>query len=923
MKKSFLIIFCAAAAFALTACAGDDNEKSCNTSKDCGDATLYKCNIVKHVCEERFPAHCANNLKDNGETDVDCGSVCGNEKLCTLDKACTTNADCSSKNCAGNKCVAATCTEDANCSAIPGAKCDIPNGVCISCSDGVKNGEESDIDCGGTCSTKCAGGKACKKGGDCENGICEAGKCSSIKVDAADPKELVINEVFDSASASPAFALNGGAKACEFIEIANATSKVVSLEGLSLELSRTDDGKGKVISVPLSGALPAKNLLVVHSCDTEMSLPDDAVGLRPDKGDEKLTALLSLTSTATYDITITNGTSSTEKITVVISESKNKSSFTRDPEFTPTGEMKLTTSIPGNADFATPGYCNNGGQFSKGCISQNTCGNGTKDGTESDVDCGGLQCPKCADAKACNSDNDCVSGFCDNNICTKKTCTKDSDCGSGLKCDTEHEECYTPETCTDNLLNQDETDTDCGGSCSACVLGQKCKVNTDCNTNECTNGTCTGAAPEKGDYSKLFVNEVLLAPKSSGLPFNPVQTANGCKFVEILNLDKTKSYDLDGIYLMFENLDDGGTKVNIPLSGTIMANSAFVVFMKGCGDDVDSQLPAGVNSMHTTKDAAMSKTWGISVDDMSENSQATHNFIWEPIKTGNGVSQTHNPDRDVESNIVKHDAEGVAAEGWLASPGYCANGGLFTKDCYVENTCNNGVKDDNESDVDCGGKCGKCENNKACQSESDCKSGECTAGKCTGEAPEKGDYTKMFINEVLLAPKSGGLSFNPVQTANGCKFVEILNLDSSKSYDLNGLVLRFENLGDDGSKIAVPLSGTIKANNAFVVLLKGCGDDVAAQLPEGVGYMRNTSDPAMSKNWGISIDDDTEEANPTHNFIWEPISRGNGVSQTHNPDRDVESAIVKHNDEGVGAENWLASPGYCVNGALFSNNCAL
>lgn len=919
MKKSFLIIFCAAAAFALNACGGDDSN-SCNISKDCGDTTRYKCNIIKHVCEERFPAHCANNLKDNGESDLDCGNVCGSEKLCPLEKACTSNADCASKNCAGNKCVAATCTEDANCSAIPGASCDIPNGVCISCSDGVKNGSESDIDCGGSCSTKCAGGKACTKGGDCENGICEAGKCSSVKVDAADPKELVINEVFDSASGSPAFALNGGAKACEFIEIANPTSKVVSLDGLSLELLRTDDGKGKVLSVPLSGALPAKNLLVVHSCDTELSLPDDAVALRPNKGDEKNTAILTLTSTATYDITLTNGSASTEKISIVISEGKSKSSFTRDPEFTPTGEMKLTTSIPGNADFATPGYCNNGGQFSKGCISQNTCGNGTKDGTESDVDCGGLQCPKCADAKACNSDNDCVSGFCDNNICTKKTCTKDSDCGSGLKCDTEHEECYTPETCTDNLLNQDETDTDCGGSCSACVLGQKCKVNTDCNTNECTNGTCTGTKPDKANVNDLVINEVFdSASTSPTFPLN--DDIKACEFIEIANTTD-KLVSLDGISISMFRSDDGKDKTfEIPLKGSLPGKNLLVVH--SCEESIKSNLPDDAVELKPVSDSGKAilalvstATYDITLTD-GENSTPKFTVVIGDAKSKS--SFTRDPEFSASGEMkLTTNLDKAAA---FATPGYCNNGGKYSEGCV--DTCSNGQKDDNESDVDCGGKCGKCENNKACQSESDCKSGECTAGKCTGEAPEKGDYTKMFINEVLLAPKSGGLSFNPVQTANGCKFVEILNLDSSKSYDLNGLVLRFENLGDDGSKIAVPLSGTIKANNAFVVLLKGCGDDVAAQLPEGVGYMRNTSDPAMSKNWGISIDDDTEEANPTHNFIWEPISRGNGVSQTHNPDRDVESAIVKHNDAGVGAENWLASPGYCVNGGLFTNNCAL
>lgn len=910
MKKHTLILFCAAAVFALNACDSDDSSNSCNTSKDCGNTELYKCNILQHVCEARFPEHCINNQKDSGETDVDCGSICGNEKLCALNKACTANADCASKSCVGNKCVAATCTEDANCSAIAGAVCDVPNGVCISCTDGVKNGSESDVDCGGSCATKCAGGKACSKGGDCENGICEAGICSSVKVDAADPKDLVINEIFDSASASPAFSLNGGAKACEFIEIANTSTKVVSLDGLSLELLRTDDGKGKVLSVPLSGALPAKNLLIVHSCDTEMSLPDDAIGLRPAKDDEKHTAILTITGTATYDITITNGEASTDKITVVIGDAKSKSSFTRDPEFAATGEMKLTTANPSAVAFATPGYCSNGGQFSKNCQVENTCNNSQKDGAESDVDCGGAMCPKCADTKACGSNDDCASGFCDNNVCATKTCAKDSECGSGLKCNLDEGICYTPESCSDGIKNQDETDIDCGGSCSACTFGQKCLEASDCDTNECTGNVCSGTKPDVADINKLSINEVMGSPKSGESYFATQPDTKQTEFIEIINLD-SKAVSLDGIQIKLKK-DGADSDTSIDLNGVIPANGVFVV------SEASIPMPSDGANMIASIGMTNKTAYTLWLEkDGAKASEVTR----AALATGNGKSQNRNPDKDTANATLSwHDD--VSSLKLLNSPGYCANGGKFSEGCA--DACSNNQKDGDESDVDCGGPtCGKCDNDKACTAATDCKSGECTEGKCTGSAPEKGDYTKMFVNEVLLAPKSGGLPFNPVQTANGCKFVEILNLDKTKSYDLDGIWLMFENLDDNGTKVNIPLSGTLMANSAFVVLMKGCADEVDSQLPAGVNSMHTSKDPAMGKTWGISVADLTEEANPTHNFVWEPISKGNGVSQTHSPDRDVESDIVKHDAEGVAAEGWLASPGYCANGGLFTNDCTL
>ncbi|MFO0566862.1 MAG: plastocyanin/azurin family copper-binding protein [Polyangiaceae bacterium] len=48
-----------------------------------------------------------------------------------------------------------------------------------SCTDGVKNGSESDVDCGGTCG-KCANGKACTIAGDCTSGACASNKCAWV-----------------------------------------------------------------------------------------------------------------------------------------------------------------------------------------------------------------------------------------------------------------------------------------------------------------------------------------------------------------------------------------------------------------------------------------------------------------------------------------------------------------------------------------------------------------------------------------------------------------------------------------------------------------------------------------------------------------------------------------------------------------------
>lgn len=69
---------------------------------------------------------CANALKDQDETDVDCGgSICD---PCAQFKFCNVDSDCESDWCKGSvKCINPTCD------------------------DGEKNQDESNVDCGGTC----------------------------------------------------------------------------------------------------------------------------------------------------------------------------------------------------------------------------------------------------------------------------------------------------------------------------------------------------------------------------------------------------------------------------------------------------------------------------------------------------------------------------------------------------------------------------------------------------------------------------------------------------------------------------------------------------------------------------------------------------------------------------------------------------
>jgi len=90
------------------------------------------------------------------------------------------NGDEGGVDCGGSEC--APCPNDSGCSA--GADCG--SGVCganvcraPTCSDAVRNQDEADTDCGGNVCGSCGTGAACAQNADCASSICTNNACQS------------------------------------------------------------------------------------------------------------------------------------------------------------------------------------------------------------------------------------------------------------------------------------------------------------------------------------------------------------------------------------------------------------------------------------------------------------------------------------------------------------------------------------------------------------------------------------------------------------------------------------------------------------------------------------------------------------------------------------------------------------------------
>ena len=117
-------------------------------SRYCG----YRCIPMSSCCVN---AECLVNGQ-TCQNDGTCACPAGEKPCgpsCIAETSCCSGADCTSKVCAGGVCQPPTC------------------------SDGVHNGAETDVDCGGANCLPCALGRVCIASADCRSNVCAKSLC--------------------------------------------------------------------------------------------------------------------------------------------------------------------------------------------------------------------------------------------------------------------------------------------------------------------------------------------------------------------------------------------------------------------------------------------------------------------------------------------------------------------------------------------------------------------------------------------------------------------------------------------------------------------------------------------------------------------------------------------------------------------------
>jgi hypothetical protein len=390
---------------------------SCPVGQACRDGA---CGVIPSLSDDAgcSGSDCPGSMPVPLAPTCDDGERNGNE----------TGLDCGG-SCPIGCAVGADCSRDADCAA--GLSCLTGTSQCAepSCEDGIANGTELAEDCGGGC-PGCPDGSPCNEGSDCESQVCgEDGTCAAAA--CGDEQQNGDETAIDCGGSCPDNCATGGG--CEGNE--DCQSGVCGEQGCAEGLERCCQAPACDDEVQNGGESDV-------DCGT-FACGDCGVGDTCQTAGQCSTNLCS------------NGVCA--PLPNCNDDVENGTETGVDCGGT------CAANCPDGSGCNVAGDCQSNSCQNGTCIS---CGDGEQNGTETGVDCGGACAANCPDLAGCN-----VAADCQNNNCLDGTCI----------------------SCGDGVQNGTETDVDCGGAdpfCRRCGTGETCQSNTDCVNVFCLAGSC-------------------------------------------------------------------------------------------------------------------------------------------------------------------------------------------------------------------------------------------------------------------------------------------------------------------------------------------------------------------------------------------------------------------------------------------------
>jgi hypothetical protein len=526
----------------------------CVLSSAIGQKCLLNSDCASGLCQDNLGGNtkvarrcvassCDNNVKDGGETGVDCGGPCA--RRCALGSACKANTDCDQGVCGGDKaatlsCIVAAaidaaCTKNWQCASgscyrnkcrarqgTGGAcilKTDCQSGVCASgkCAapsykDKVKNGTETAADCGGARSgpkpagyRACLAGVACVADDDCASGLgClraapsnALGICSKPTGAACTKATDCFNKLCSPVSKSCVEHDDGSPAHCTDGLLDNDESDVDCGGAACNDSGRQCTTKKKCASPDdcASGVCGTGGVCLAASCS-------DGVRNQP-----------TVKGVTGWEAGVDCGGPC--------------------PKCLPGAIVGQGVEKPAiDARQCLHGTVSDGLCVDELCVERQwlcldpTCFDGMKNGEETDIDCGGRFCTACRNTRTCTTGADCGSGACTAGVCAlAPTCLVPRDCGSAV-CGVPSgatdgvKRCLAP-TDVDGVRNGEETGKDCGGSGTSkkCPGGSECLADADCskkiNAVVCSKGSADASTQTPGVCAPARCADGLVSPRAS------------------------------------------------------------------------------------------------------------------------------------------------------------------------------------------------------------------------------------------------------------------------------------------------------------------------------------------------------------------------------------------------------------------------